>query len=215
MPKISFDEILDRAKSLVDQLRTDSELTKKAMSFASHVKSINVGDLNVDEDIGVITEYLVISTDAADIYIPIQISVLDVSRIHETANEIHELVKNSLIPVVRDVYSIMQQQFGNKPNNTTDTDSSSILPVIAQALSNVVGIITNDDIIELAERIGSNVTTIELKSDSSDQETLSLVQLDNVSDINLASELMVDILDFLDRLWVSILYPFFQSVMQS
>ena len=208
---MSFDNLINRATDLYNQLIADEELKKKALSFASHVTGIDFTKQDVDEEKGIIREYLKIETDVGDIYIPLQLYVIDATYIHDTATKLHQFVSQSMLPIIKDIYESVKA----KSKDVKGIDTSSIMPVIAETLGKAMLIITDDKIMGLASKIGENTSNIELVCDTSDERTFDLVIVDNVKNTELITSMTIDILDFIKRMWDSVIYPFINAMLHA
>jgi len=208
---MNIDQLVNRAMDLYDQLKADEELRKKAISFATHVKGIDIGQPEVEEDKGIIREYIKVITDVGDIYIPMQLYVTDSTQIHDTAVNLHEFINKSMMPIIKDMY----ESINKKSESLKNVNDDSFLSVLTDAIGKALLIVTDEKIVNVAGKIGENTSNIELIADTSDDRTFELVKIENVKNMDMISSITIDLLDFINKMWNSIIYPFIASMIHS
>lgn len=207
MADVKFDQLINRALDLYDQIKADEDIRRKAISFSSHVKEIDVMEPSVNEEQGIITEYIKVVTDVGDVYIPLQFSTLDATRIHDTARLLHQFITTTFMPLLKDLYSVIKE---NSSSITSPTDEK-IIELMSNAVGRALIIVTDQDVSSMADKIGENISNIELIADTSDERTYDLVKIENIKNTEEISHIATDLLDFVNRIWNAILYPFISS----
>lgn len=204
---IDLNQLATKVMDLIDALDTDKDLQKKITNFANRVKDIDAAGPKVEESVAIIYEYIKVVTDLGDIYVPIQIYAKSKKYIYQTAELLKQFITEHILPVVKDITNIVLQY----AKGISSLDGSNIYSLVLNALGKAILIATDQKVLAIAESIGSNVQQIKLIADTSKDETFELVEVGNVKDMDALSKLTIDVLDFLNELWNSIVYPFVMS----
>lgn len=208
---MSLDQVIGRAMELLDLLRADDELKRKAVSFATHVTGVDVNKPEIDEGKGIIREYIKIITDIGEIHIPMQLYVTDTTQIHETAAKLYELISKSMMPIIRDIYESIKK----KSETVKDMNDEGFFLTISDVVGKALLITTDEKMMELASKVGENTSNIELVADVTDERTFDLVKLENVKNVDVISNVAIDLLDFINKMWNTILYPFIATMINA
>lgn len=204
--------ILDKGKQLLRELSSDEELKSKAISFVTHVSKFDVDPPIVDVKEGRILIYMTTSGDIGKVSIPIIINVKDATETRYIADAIHELISDYILGFIRSAYEVMHQHV----NEIKQPDDA--LPYIGQVIGEILTTVTDDRFNELGDIIGPNITSFDLVCDTTDSKTYELVKID--PDPNLdkkidISKIVVDMLDFINRLWGVFVLPLISSLLST